>query len=170
MKSRLLARRSRSGFTLIEVMVASAILGASLIVMFGFHSQAVRSNMNARRLTDCTYLAQTQMERVLAMDWTQAVGRPTVMEENYVDDASMTMWDPLTLNLGSGSDGEPQKVNAAFEETEDLGPMLYTITWDVEDMDDDGTWIRVRVRCTYDDAAFDTKHGTTISTFRFRDA
>ena len=54
----------RRGFTLVEVLVASALLGASLIVMFGFHSQAVRANMNARRLTDCTYLAQAQMEDV----------------------------------------------------------------------------------------------------------
>ncbi|MBM4392184.1 MAG: prepilin-type N-terminal cleavage/methylation domain-containing protein [Deltaproteobacteria bacterium] len=170
MTSTLLARRARGGFTLVEVMVASAILGASLIVMFGFHSQAVRSNMNARRLTDCTYLAQTQMERVLAMDWTDGAGRPSDIAEGYVDDASMALWDPLTSNLGTDSDASPLKVNAAFEYTDDLGPTLYTITWDVEDMDDDGTWIRVRVRCTYDDAAFDTKHGTTISTYRFRDA
>lgn len=170
MRSQLLAGRSRGGFTLIEVMVASAILGASLIVMFGFHSQAVRSNMNARRLTDCTYLAQTQMERLLAMDWTEAAGRPSDLTQGYVDDASMTMWSPLTWNLGTDSDGDPLKVNAAFEYTEDLGPALYTLSWDMEDMDDDGTWTRVRVRCTYDDAAFDTQHGTTISTFRFRDA
>ena len=56
----------RGGFTLVEVMVASALLGASLIVMFGFHAQAVRSNMNARRMTDCTYLAQSQVENLLA--------------------------------------------------------------------------------------------------------
>jgi len=131
-------------------------------VMFGFHSQAVRSNMNARRLTDCTYLAQTQMERVLAMDWT-TVNRPSDMAEGYIDDGSMDMWSPLTWELG-------YPVNAAFEDSEDLGPLLYSLSWDVEDMDDDGTWTRVRVRCTYDDAAFDTKHGTTISSFRFRDS
>lgn len=160
--SRLL--RSRAGFTLVEVMVASAILGASLIVMFGFHSQAVRSNMNARRLTDCTYLAQTQMERLLAQDWTSD-NRPTDLTEAMKDDGWMgtNAWDPLSWPL-------PDPVNAAFETTEDLGPPLYSLSWDVEDMDDDGTWTRIRVRCTYDDAAFDTKHGTTISSFRFRDS
>lgn len=159
----------RAGFTLVEVMVASAILGASLIVMFGFHSQAVRSNMNARRLTDCTYLAQTQMERLLALDWT-SVNRPTDLDNGSIAQADLDAMDmndrlytPLTWGLG-------YDVNAAFQNTDDLGPILYTLSWDVEDMDVDGTWTRLRVRCTYDDAAFNTQHGTTISSFRFRDS
>lgn len=155
---------SRAGFTLVEVMVASAILGAALIVMFGFHSQAVRSNMNARRLTDCTYLAQTQMERLLAQDWTKD-NRPTDLTNGNVDDTTMSSdaWSELTWPL-------PDPVNAAFETTDALGPPLYTLSWDVEDMDVDGTWTRVRVRCIYEDAAFSTRHGTTIASFRFRDS
>lgn len=156
----------RAGFTLVEVMVASAILGASLIVMFGFHSQAVRSNMNARRLTDCTYLAQTQMERLLAQDWSDT-SRPTDMASGSQDDTWMSTMDyamePLYWPL-------PAAVNSAFIADDVLSPSLYSISWDVEDMDTDGTWTRIRVRCTYDDATFDTRHGTTISSFRFRDA
>lgn len=159
---------SQSGFTLIEVMVASAILGASLIVMFGFHSQAVRSNMNARRLTDCTYLAQTQMERLLALDWTSGTTPPDDLDEAWTDLDAMTtveerMWLPLAKPLD-------EKVNAAFQTSETLGPPIYSLSWDVQHMDDDNTWTRLRVRCTYDDAAFNTQHGTTISSFRFRDS
>ena len=62
---------SRKGFTLVEVMVATALLGFSLIVMFGFHAQAVRSNLHARKITDCTYLAQSQLEELLSLEWTQ---------------------------------------------------------------------------------------------------
>lgn len=163
---------SRAGFTLIEVMVASAILGASLIVMFGFHSQAVRSNMNARRLTDCTYLAQTQMERLLALDWAGESTPPTDLDEDWTDMAAITtvedrMWSPLAKPLG-------YDVNAAFQNSTDpgadLGPLIYSLSWDVQHMDENNTWTRLRVRCTYDDAAFNTKHGTTISSFRFRDS
>ncbi len=157
---------ARSGFTLVEVMVASAILGASLIVMFGFHSQAVRSNLNARRLTDCTYLAQTQMERLLAEDW-ESSNRPADLTEGMREDGWMAAesWEKLTW-----PDPDALLVNAAFDTDESLGPVLYSLSWDVENMDDDATWARIRVRCTYDDAAFNTKHGTTISTFRFRDS
>ncbi len=159
---------SRAGFTLIEVMVASAILGASLIVMFGFHSQAVRSNMNARRLTDCTYLAQTQMERLLALDWVGESTPPVDLDEAWTDMEAMTtveerMWKPLAKPLDD-------KVNAAFQITSDLGPPIYSLSWDVQHMDENSTWTRLRVRCTYDDAAFNTQHGTTISSFRFRDS
>ena len=62
--SLLTANRATRGFTLIEIMVASAVMGFALVVMISMHSQAVRSNMHAKRMTDCTYLAQAQMEQL----------------------------------------------------------------------------------------------------------
>lgn len=62
--SLLTSQRTRRGFTLIEIMVASAVMGFALVVMISLHSQAVRSNMHAKRMTDCTYLAQAQMEQL----------------------------------------------------------------------------------------------------------
>ena len=62
--SLLSTRHSRRGFTLIEIMVAAAVMGFALVVMISLHSQAVRSNMHAKRMTDCTYLAQAQMEQL----------------------------------------------------------------------------------------------------------
>jgi prepilin-type N-terminal cleavage/methylation domain-containing protein len=163
-RSPLLARR---GFTLVEVLVASALLGASLIVMFGFHSQAVRANMNARRLTDCTYLAQAQMERLLSLTWTDAAGRPTDLQADFgvaSDPTSLGMWDDFEHPGGTIT-----PVNAANSTDESLGPALYTVSWDVENLDSDETWVRLRVRCTYADPTFDTSHGTTISSYRFTD-
>ena len=156
-----LRTRRQAGFTLIEVMVASALLGASLIVMFGFHAQAVRSNMNARRLTDCTYLAQTQMERLQAVDWT-STSQPTSLEDAGMDDASYTLWN--SLEQGSGT-----TVNAANSTDSTLGPLMYTLSWDVQPMDTNETWVRLRVRCTWDDPS-GLYPGTTISSYRFRDS
>ena len=65
-------RSRKRGFTLLEVMIASGILASSLLFVFSFHSQAVRLNKNAKRLTDCTYLAQAKMERLLMLRWTQS--------------------------------------------------------------------------------------------------
>jgi prepilin-type N-terminal cleavage/methylation domain-containing protein len=155
---------ARAGFTLVEVLIASALLGLSLVVMFGFHSQAVRANMNAHRLTDCTYLAQTQMERMLAMDWTSS-NRPTDMTDAHgPDPMTMDMW----ANLESPT--LPTSVNSANTTDPSQGPLLYTVTWDVEDMDAEETWVRMRVRCTYPDSQFATWHGTTISSYRYRDS
>jgi prepilin-type N-terminal cleavage/methylation domain-containing protein len=155
----------RAGFTMVEVLIASALLGFSLIVMFGFHSQALRANMNARRLTDCTYLAQTQMERLLAMDWA-STSRPTELTNGgSVDADAVGVNDELEWPTG------PVEVNAVNSTSgSPTLPSLYTVTWDVEDMDANATWVRLRVRCTYEDSAFNTRHGTTISSFRYRDS
>lgn len=160
-------RRDRSGFTLIEVMVATALLGFSLIVMFGFHAQAVRSNMEARKLTDCTYLAQSQLERLVALPWNDSY-RDGDLEDNDDDatnDADQWAW----LEHPSGSGVQPSAVNALNSTNADLGVPIYYITWDVQDMDDNENWARLRVRCTYHDEAFNMWKGTTISTYRFRD-
>lgn len=163
MRGVLTRRRARGGFTLIEVMIAAALAGMSLVVMFGFHSQAVRSNMNAHRLTDCTYLSQTQMERLLAMDWDNGA-RPTDLVDGGSDASSVDVWASLE------HPSSPVEVNSANNTDPSLGPTIYTVTWDVTDMDADETWVRLRVRCTYPDAAFATFHGTTVSSYRFRDS
>lgn len=159
-----LSRRRRGGFTLVEVLIASALLGLSLIVMFGFHTQAVRSNMNAHRLTDCTYLAQTQMERLLAADWAGSTPPSDLVDAGGADPATIDMWASLE------SPSLPTAVNAANQATTVEGPRIYTVTWDVENMDGDATWVRLRVRCTYPDSQFGTSHGTTISSYRYRDS
>ena len=133
--------------------------------MFGFHSQAVRANMNARRLTDCTYLAQTQMERLLAMDWT-STSVPTELTDAGSDAQTASMY--ADLEWPGSTVSEVNALNSATGTT--LSPASYTVSWDVSEMDTDGTWVRLRVRCTYDDATFGTSHGTTISSYRYRDS
>ena len=159
------ASSGRAGFTLIEALVATALLGFSLIVMFGFHNQAVRSNMHARKMTDCTYLAQAQMERLMALPWSASTGTPSDLADGMTD--AIGDWDYLE-HPGSGA--APTQMNAAMEYTNTLGTPEYYITWDVEDMDSSPTWVRLRVRCQYRDQSFNRWHGTTVSSYRFRDS
>jgi prepilin-type N-terminal cleavage/methylation domain-containing protein len=157
------------GFTLIEVLIASALLGFSLLVMFGFHSQAVRSNMHARKMTDCTYLSQLQMERLLTLSWDEST-RSTDLVDSYNDttaagsNATEWAWLEHPNDLA-----EPSAVNSANDTTDTLGEPVYYITWDVEDMDANATWTRLKVRCQYRDEAFGRWLGTTVSSYRFRD-
>ncbi len=152
-----------AGFSLIEVMVAVALLGAALVVMFGFHSQAVRSNMNARRMTDCTYLAQSTLERLQARDWMTDTRDAVYMPGGGADAASVSMTEDLEWPL------TVTPVNATGASDSTLGPPSYRVSWDIEDMNADETWFRVRVRCTYHDAVLEQWHGTTISGYRYRD-
>jgi Tfp pilus assembly protein PilE len=156
--------RSRGGFTLIEALIATALLGFSLVVMFGFHSQAVRSNRHARKMTDCTYLAQLQMERLIALPWSEGA-RPTALTDLGSDSSDSDSWAYLPHPSGG-----PDAVDAGHTTSEDFGEAVYFISWDIEEMDSEPTWLRLRVRCQYKDVAFNQWKGTTVASYRFRDS
>ncbi len=166
MTRRPLHRAGRAGFTLVEVLIATALLGFSLVVMFGFHTQAVRSNQHARRMTACTYLAQSRMEQLLSVEWTASTRHADLVDTMGDTTSASTPWSYLE-HPNSGS--APTPLNAAQQSSADLGQPIYLVTWDVEDMDANGTWTRLRVRCQYEDESFNSWHGTTISSYRFRD-
>ncbi len=164
-----LLTRSRRGFTLVEVLIATALLGFSLVVMFGFHAQAVRSNYHARKITDCTYLAQGQLEELIAVQWdgSEASGRP---DELLDGDGSTDEWGCLFHPTQDGSCPSEVNSQASTSSGDDRPAPSYLVTWEVDEMDSvDDTWVRIRARCTYQDSTFNTWHGTTISTYRYRD-
>ncbi len=162
-------RQTTRGFTLVEVLIATALLGFSLVVMFGFHAQAVRSNYHARKITDCTYLAQGQLEELLAIQWTgeEASGRAPDLDDG---DGSTEEWGCLYHPEQNGTCPDPVNAEGSDSSGEDRPAPTYYLTWEVDPMDAvEDTWLRVRVRCTYQDRTFNTWHGTTISTYRYRD-
>ena len=156
--------RRRGGFTLVESLIATGLLGFSLIVMFGFHAQAVRSNKHARKMTDCTYLAQLQMERLIALPWSES-SRPTALSDLGSDSSEDDSWTYLPHPSGG-----PDAVDAGNTTAESIGEAEYYVSWDIEEMDSEATWLRMRVRCQYKDAAFNQWKGTTVSSYRFRDS
>jgi prepilin-type N-terminal cleavage/methylation domain-containing protein len=158
-----LERARRKGFTLVEVLIATALLGFSLVVMFGFHAQAARSNSQARKTTACTYLAQTQVEQLLSLSWTQT-SRPVELDAPLGD--TTTSSDPW---IDLPHPAAITEVNAAGSTSTDLGEPIYRVSWAVDEMDTEPTWLRLRVRCTYYDQRFATYRGTTISSYRYRD-
>jgi prepilin-type N-terminal cleavage/methylation domain-containing protein len=153
------------GFTLVEVLIATALLGFSLVVMFGFHAQAARSNAEARKITACTYLAQSQLEQLLALGWNQ-VSRPAELDSPLGD---LTGAGDPWADLPHEDTLKPY-VNAANSTDTALGELIYRVTWAVTEMDSAPvTWVRLRVRCAYYDQRFATWHGTTVSSYRYRD-
>jgi len=158
---------TRQGFTLVEVLIATALLGFSLVVMFGYHAQSVRSNSAARKLTDCTYLAQGQMEELMSIEWDESVGRTGT--DLAAGTAGASDWLPL-FHPNSGAN--PTAVNALMEQdgsTSTGAPAAtYFITWEMTEMTDTD-WLQVHVRCAWQDAHFANWHGTTVSSFRYRD-
>lgn len=163
---RSIVRGSRRGFTLIEIMISAAIMGFALVAMIAMHSQAVRSNMHAKRMTDCTYLAQAQMEQLHALPWTNNTTPSTLQ------DAGSSTTSPWAYFEHPSSGAQPPARSAGNNPTSNyaFGPRAYYVSWDIEIMDTNSTWLKMMVRCQYLDRAFNQWHGTTISSFRFRDS
>ena len=163
------------GFTLVEVLIATALLGFALIVMFGLHNQSVRSNVMARKVTDCTYLSQSKMEELLSTEWISSTGRSAGQLADGTAGVT-TVYDSLYQPSGGG---DPTAVNAIWEQVgaESSGQPSgsYFVTWEIEDNSDDGEWVQVWVRCAWDDRQFlgegvsSPRHAMTISSYKFID-
>jgi type II secretion system protein I len=61
-------RTSKKGFTLLEVMIAVAILAITLVAVFQSQSQSISMAGNARFLTTASLLAQSKMAEVEVID------------------------------------------------------------------------------------------------------
>jgi len=57
-------RRTDSGFTLLEIMVAVAILASTLVVLLSIVTNNVRSTNHAKMTTAATFLARTKMVEI----------------------------------------------------------------------------------------------------------
>lgn len=55
----------RRGFTLLEVMIAVAILGVSLLALMNFQSQSLLAHARAQRISVATLLARQKMGEIL---------------------------------------------------------------------------------------------------------
>ena len=63
------ARRSVHGFTLLEVMIALAILGFGLLVIAASQLHAMRGARSGRHTTRAAVIAQAQMENLQRRSW-----------------------------------------------------------------------------------------------------
>lgn len=72
-------RRSRAGYTLIEVMMALGILGVGSVGLMSLQQATTRGNMEARQMTTATEVARTWAERLRrdAIRWNQ-IGLPGI--------------------------------------------------------------------------------------------
>ena len=77
--------RDRKGFTLLEVMIAMAILAISLVAVFRSQSQSVSMAGEARFLTTASLLAQGKMAEVESMKPQDLSNNNGVFGEDYPD-------------------------------------------------------------------------------------
>ena len=73
------SRRSRAGYTIIEVMMALGVLTAGSVAILGMIQVTTRGNLEARQMTTANQVAQLWLERLRrdALAWTTTPISPT---------------------------------------------------------------------------------------------
>ncbi len=87
-------RRAARGFTLVEVMVAMAVLMIGAVGLIGMSMQGYRMNMDGRRITRATTLAQDLVNQIQLWDYN----------------------DPRLLNANTANDGDIFDTELKFED------------------------------------------------------
>ena len=62
-------RRRNTGFTLIELMLATVLLSIGLLGMLALQTHAMRGSQLGRHYTDAAQVARDEMERLFRLDW-----------------------------------------------------------------------------------------------------
>jgi len=117
-------RASRAGFTLLEVMIALAILGAALVVLLRLATSDVRASHRARMLTIATGLARAKMldmEELLAKNGFQDTGEEE--EGDFSDEGQPKFtWHAQIQKVELPPMGQPGDDGASPERTPPPSP------------------------------------------------
>ena len=173
-------RRSRTqqgGFTLLELVIALAVMMIGLLALWGLHAAAITSNANAYRLGISTTLAHDALEQLMGETWTMTGAGPVTNARldpaqcgGIFPAASIDGLEPLPCNIDLGG----ARVNgigaiAASPEAA-LAPVIFLRTYHSQELTAGfGDRLLIRVRVTYDDPHTGKRHGVTIGTTRLVD-
>lgn len=82
-------RRTRRGFSMIEMLFALVILAGGLLAMLTAQISALKQGKYGRHTTEAAQIARDEMERLLRLPWDDADVQPT----------AWTAADPVTLSF-----------------------------------------------------------------------
>lgn len=118
---------ARAGFTLIEITIALGVFAVGMLGLAAMQLHAMRSGSSGRHATQAAVIAQTQMEQLQRLRWTDA----------DLADTAGAFTAPVTQT--NTVQGDPNQVE-----------MTYAVDWRVADVEPG--WTRsIDVRVTWDE-------------------
>ncbi|MFH2057810.1 MAG: prepilin-type N-terminal cleavage/methylation domain-containing protein [Pseudomonadota bacterium] len=107
-------RKGQSGFSLVEILIAMAILSVGMMSIAAMQISAIRGNTQSNNLTDRTTSASNQIEHLLNLPFTST--------------------DLLAGNHSPQTDGIDNDGDGIVDENDDDGSLNYIISWVVTDV------------------------------------
>jgi len=157
---------SQAGFTLIELMIALAIMLIGLLALWTMHTSAIRSNANAHRIGMATMLAQDAMEMLSGETWIDCWSNPDLSPTGTCGGAFPAATVDGLETLPCFIDPGGVLVNGAGATTTTLGPSMYLRSYHVGTVGGDPDQLLIRVRVTYGEPQTGKRHGVTLGTTR----
>jgi type IV pilus modification protein PilV len=106
---------SREGMTLLEVMIALAILAVGLLAMLAMQVSAMRSGKYGRHTTEAAQLARDQMEYLHRLDWSDAAIQPTGWTVDFMGSGAAE----VVQVASAGGPQQEMTYNVAYRVTND---------------------------------------------------
>ena len=117
--------RRRAGLSMIEVMIALAILAGGMLVMLSLQIQATRGGRHGRNTTEAARVAQNQMEVLNNQDFTTLVtGGPALVNGIVTGGPATAVPQSYTVNWTVSPNPDPNPLLAADTRQVDV-----RVTW-----------------------------------------
>ena len=149
-RRRLVRRRAEGGFTLIEVMVALAILGFGLLGLAAMQLHALQQSSAGRHTSDASAVARSALEQVHRLPWSALDSALAAWTAPDWDGASATLTTEMALP-GGGTSTEKS----------------YALDWRVSEVGSAGCLRDVEVRVEWQEAKVQTPKQVVLATRRY---
>jgi len=123
---------TQNGFSLIEVMIAMAILSIGLLSIAAMQTSAIKGNTSSNFLTVRTLSASNHLENLLNLPFNDPNLTDFTQDgidnngNSVIDEAAESIHDPENDGIDNDGDG-------IVDEADDDGEFDYSITWNVTD-------------------------------------
>ena len=99
------------GFTLIEVLIGMAIFSIGILAVAALQVSSTKGNSSARRITEATALAESQIEALMQLSYDHADLNPANNPHESIQDPYTINWNVTEIDLDANGTNDSKTVN-----------------------------------------------------------
>ncbi len=106
-------KRNIKGFTFIEVFIGMAIFSIGILAVAAMQMTATNGNASARRITEATALAETQIENLMQLSYDHADLNPGTTPHEVTRGPYTVNWNVTDIDLDSDGTNDSKTVDVS---------------------------------------------------------